>query len=150
MTNQTTAARAGRLVGISYRETARVLRMIDWREVGSIVLRCLVALVVLTYVLGEATGRWTHRTNDGLAALWVRLWVVDHGVTTTPVVDHATATCEQQTADVLAVELCQPTPTAVVTVELARAMLAEGMSQRAVSRELQVPRTTLRRMLARA
>jgi hypothetical protein len=72
MTNQTTAARAGRLVGISYRETARVLRMIDWREVGSIVLRCLVALVVLTYVLGEATGRWTHRTNDGLAALWVQ------------------------------------------------------------------------------
>lgn len=148
MNNLSTAARAGRLAGTAYRETARVVRLIDWAEVGTIVLHGLVTLVILTYVVGLETGRWTHRTNDRLAALWVRLWV---GTPSELLTDAKLGVETVEPApEVLAVQPCDPIPAALVTVELARAMLAEGMSQRAVSRELQIPRTTLRRMLAAA
>jgi hypothetical protein len=100
------------------------------------------------------------------------LQVADHVLTTGPVVEHETATGDPQAAtpsEVLTganlgdgpipaytlVNLphlpIQPAPIAtgrVVTAELARQMMAGGMSQRAVSRELAIPRTTLRRMLA--
>jgi hypothetical protein len=145
MNNLSTAARLGRLTGITYRETARVVRLIDWAEVGAIVLHMTVALVVCTYVVGELTGRAVHRANDRLAALWVRLWVPDHFQQTTKMVAEVLPTTPDQPI--------QPVPvpdSAVVTVELARQMMAQGLSQRAVSRELAIPRTTLRRMLARA
>jgi hypothetical protein len=158
MTELTTAAHMGRVAGIAYRETARVMAMIDWAEVGTIVLHGLVAAVVLTYYGGLLTGRWVYRANDQLARAWVRLWVpeatgkdclqvADHVLTTGPVVEHETAAGESQAPTV------KPAPIAtgrVVTAELARQMMAEGMSQRAVSRELAIPRTTLRRMLAKA
>jgi hypothetical protein len=183
MTELTTAARMGRVAGIAYRETARVMAMIDWAEVGTIVLHGLVAAVVLTYYGGLLTGRAVHRANDQLARAWVRLWVpgatgkdclqvADHVLTTGPVVKHETATGDPQAttpsevltgsqlgdapiaADTLVnpphlpIQLAPIATGRVVTAELARQMMAQGMSQRAVSRELAIPRTTLRRMLA--
>jgi len=152
MNNLSTAARLGRLTGITYRETARVVRLIDWAEVGAIVLHMTVALVVCTYVVGELTGRAVHRANDRLAALWVRLWVPDHFQQTTKMVAEVLPSTPDQPIQATPVtEIPVTVPeSAVVTVELARQMMAQGLSQRAVSRELAIPRTTLRRMLARA
>jgi hypothetical protein len=183
MNNLSTAARLGRLTGITYHETAKVVRLIDWAEVGAIVLNMTVALVVCTYVVGELTGRAVHRANDRLAALWVRLWVPDdcaasfrhqpdtaapRGLCPMPEqsgihADPRPMATTHSAAEVLASTPDQPiqaTPvteipvtvpdSAVVTVELARQMMAQGLSQRAVSRKLAIPRTTLRRMLSRA
>jgi hypothetical protein len=147
MNNLSTAARLGRLTGITYRETAKVVRLIDWAEVGAIVLHMSVALVVCTYLLGKCTGEAVHGANARLARLWVRLWVPGAEVlASTPdqPIQPAPSVKESLTVAV-------PVPdSAVVTVELARQMLAQGLSQRAVSRELAIPRTTLRRMLAKA
>jgi hypothetical protein len=145
MNNLSTAARLGRLTGTTYRETAKVVRLIDWAEVGGIVLHMTVALVVCTYLLGKCTGEAVHGANATLARFWVRLWAPDHFQQTTKMVAEVLASTPDQSI--------QPVPTpdsAVVTVELARQMMAQGLSQRAVSRELAIPRTTLRRMLARA
>ena len=154
MTELTTAARLGRLTGTTYRETARVVRLIDWAEVGAIVLHMTVALVICTYVAGKCTGEAVHGANATLARFWVRLWVPgaevlpstpDQPIPPAPTVKESLTVAEDSSVSAV------PTPdSAVVTVELARQMMAQGLSQRAVSRELAIPRTTLRRMLSRA
>lgn len=49
--------------------------LIDWAEVGQIVLHGLITLAVLTYLAGWYLGRWLHRANDQLSRAWVQLWV---------------------------------------------------------------------------
>lgn len=56
--------------------TGRILAQIDWKEVALIVFHGLIAFAVGIYVAGETLGNWVHRTNDKLAANWVRLIVV--------------------------------------------------------------------------
>lgn len=69
------AGAAGRLAGVAYGHTSRIARLIDWQFALATAWHCLIALLVLTYCAGEATGSWLHRLNDRLARLWVRLWV---------------------------------------------------------------------------
>ena len=75
MTTTTWAGTAGHITALIYRRLVWVLTQIDWTEVGQIIWHGLLALLVCTYLAGEFTGRWVHRTNDRLARLWVRLWV---------------------------------------------------------------------------
>lgn len=49
--------------------------LIDWTEVGQIVIEGVVITAILTFMAGRGLGRWVHRLNDRLAAAWVRLWV---------------------------------------------------------------------------
>lgn len=71
----TFAGTAGRITGTAARHIAHAWSLIDWAEVGTIVLHGLVALVVLTWHAGRLTGRACHRVNDQLAAFWRNLLV---------------------------------------------------------------------------
>jgi len=71
MKNHTTAGAAGRIAGRCY----VAVRLIDWREVASIVWHGLIVLAVMTWHAGYETGRIVHRANDSLAAFWRHLWV---------------------------------------------------------------------------
>ena len=74
-TFNTWAGTAGHITGRTWRALVWIESQIDWAEVGHIVWHGLLAFAVGVYVAGEFTGRWVHRTNDRLAALWVRLLV---------------------------------------------------------------------------
>lgn len=130
MDNLTTAARAGRLAGIAARETVKAVRMVDWEEVGAIVVHGLVIAVVGTYCLGLWTGRAVHGCSEWLAERWPTKPRM-------PRLHKAPAVVHRR----LPVRTLEP-------VLQARWLKARGMSQRAISRQLGIPRTTLRRMLA--
>lgn len=66
---------AGRCAGVACRTIGATWQLIDWREVGSIVLQGLVVLAVLTWHAGHETGAAVHRASDALATLWRRLWL---------------------------------------------------------------------------
>ncbi len=74
-TINTWAGTAGHITGRTWRTLVWIESEIDWAEVAHIVWHGLLAFAVGVYVAGEMTGRWVHRTNDRLAALWVRLLV---------------------------------------------------------------------------
>lgn len=104
--------------------------MIDWEEVGTILVRGLVVLAVLAYYGGRLLRGWVDVTSRVLAKHWPSRPVVDHLRAAKVFVDHVERIHERQ------------------PIVRARWMLARGMSKAAISRELQIPRTTLRRMLA--
>jgi hypothetical protein len=54
----------------------QIWALIDWTEVGQIVIEGVVITAILTFMAGRGLGRWMHRLNDQMAAAWVRLWVV--------------------------------------------------------------------------
>lgn len=125
----------GQIAGIAYREVRDLMRQVDWQEVGTLVLHGIVAAVVLTYCLGLWTGRAVHKSSEWLAKRWP-----------TRPATAAEVRTEQKAVLVTQHRVCvvrhlQP-------VARARYMKARGMSQRAISRELGIPRTTLRRMMA--
>lgn len=49
--------------------------LIDWADVGQIVIEGVVITAIFTFMAGRGLGRWMHRLNDQLAADWVRIWV---------------------------------------------------------------------------
>lgn len=59
------AALAGRIAGTAYAHARRTISLIDWAEVGSIVLHGLQILIVLTLL----AGRYTRRAWDTLLQL---------------------------------------------------------------------------------
>jgi len=74
MTKTNFAGAAGRITGTAFAHARRAAALIDWAEVGQIVLHGIVTIAVMTYLAGEFTGRTLHRLNDQLAALWRSLW----------------------------------------------------------------------------
>jgi hypothetical protein len=110
-----------------------VLNLIDWAEVGSIVVHGVVTLAVLTYWIGWGVGRFMHDASASLGRLHVA-----------------------------ALNLSEPAPVViaepVVTVSAAAqpdaltarivALRAQGLSQRAVADAVGVSRATVRRRLA--
>lgn len=116
MSELTVAARAGRAAGLAVAHTRRAVAMIAWAEVAEIVVHGLVALVALTYVAGEMTGRWLHRTNDRMARAWSRL-IVPVAVPTaepeTPAAEPPASPAEPVTIVITAVP--EPAPMARLT-----------------------------------
>lgn len=61
-------------------QAADSLDQINWKKVFSelselwiLLWKIVITLVVITKVAGETLGNWVHRTNDQLAANWVRM-----------------------------------------------------------------------------
>ena len=84
-----TARTAGRLLGTAYAHTRRTVELIDWAEVGQIVLHGIVTTAVLVYLAGEYTGRTLHRLNDALSRVWVALWVPEPAPAAEPTAEPA-------------------------------------------------------------
>lgn len=98
-------ATAGRVTGLAYAHTRRVVALIDWAEVAAIVWHGLVTLAVMTYLAGEFTGRTLHQLNDRLTAVWSRLWAPQPEVSAKPAAKPILAAPVQHPLAMLADEL---------------------------------------------
>jgi hypothetical protein len=97
--------RAGQAIGHFYYSRLRPLfASIDWALVRHVVWHGLIAVAVGAYVTERFIAASVHKTNDLLAALWVKLWVKPEEKTTAlPIVhpmlalasDLETCTCKQ-------------------------------------------------------
>jgi hypothetical protein len=161
MTTTTWAGTAGRFTGTAYRRLVWIESQIDWAEVGQIVWHRLLALLVFTYLAGEFTGRWLHRTNDQLARLWVRLWVPGPVARPATVEEITVALLPAAPAPVallvMAQSAVQTAPANMAPPQLlhisdpmlraVRMVRTEGRSQRLAAHLCGVPRTSLQRAL---
>ena len=110
-----------------------VLNLIDWAEVGTIVVHGIVTIAVLIYWTGWGLGRFVHDTSASLGRLHVAALNLKQPapvVITEPVVTVST--------------VAQPD---ALTARIA-ALRAQGLSQRAVADAVGVSRATVRRRLA--
>lgn len=124
---------------MNYPTTAQVSAQLEQyaRTIAPAVAYCI-TLVVHAYWLGYRLGRLVHRTNDLLAQRWP----------TRP-----TSTPEPQPAPAPLQEIIRTTGTVVLLtqaeeVEQARALRAQGLTQRAIAVRMGVSRATVRRRLA--
>ena len=109
------------------------------RTIAPAVAFCI-TLVVHTYWLGYRLGRLVHRTNDWLAQHWPTR------PTSTPAPQPAPAPAPLK-------EIIRTTKTVVLLtqaeeIEQARALRAQGLTQRAIAIRMGVSRSTVRRRLA--
>jgi len=98
----------------------------------------VITAVIVTYNAGYAMGRAIHQANDYLAQNWP----------TRP-----TSTAEPQPAPAPLQEIIRTTGTVVLLtqaeeIEQARALRAQGLTQRAIAIRMGVSRATVRRRLA--
>jgi len=128
-----TASTAGRCAGIAFAHTRNTLALIDWAEVGQIILRGLIAVAVAVYVAGELTGRAVHAASAALGRLHVRLLHLDAMPTA------------QVTEQVSQVRDAQPVVISAVVL-----LREAGLSQRQIAETLGCSRSTVRRRLAMA
>ncbi len=110
-----------------------VLNLIDWAEVGAIIVHGIVAIAVLIYWTGWGVGRFVHDTSASLGRL------------------HVAALNLKQPASVVIPEPVVTVSTAVqpdaLTARIA-ALRADGWSQQRIADAVGVSRTTVRRRLA--
>jgi hypothetical protein len=124
-----TASTAGRLAGLAVARTRSTLALIDWAEVGQIVLHGLIAVAVAVYVAGELTGRAVHAASAALGRFHVRLLHLDPMPTEQP---------------------SQVQDTQPVVINAAVLLREAGLSQRQIAASLGCSRATVRRQLALA
>ncbi|MEY2986091.1 MAG: hypothetical protein RJB24_320 [Candidatus Parcubacteria bacterium] len=114
--------------------TGRILSLIDWEEVGLIVFHGLITFAVGIYVAGETLGNWVHRTNDQLAANWVRMLALtpvmeeeenEEDEVPLPTVSSPPTEVGQAPLPVITEEVSVPTPPTVVEVEPLLPQVAE-------------------------
>lgn len=124
---------------MNYPTTAQVSTQLEQyaRTIAPAVAFCI-TLVVHTYWLGYRLGRLVHRTNDWLAQRWP----------TRPA-----STSAPQPAPAPLREIIRTTGTVVLLtqaeeIEQARALRAQGLTQRAIAIRMGVSRSTVRRRLA--
>ncbi len=110
-----------------------VLNLIDWAEVGAIIVHGIVAIAVLIYWTGWGVGRFVHDTSASLGRL------------------HVAALNLKQPASVVIPEPVVTVSTAAspdaLTARIA-ALRADGWSQQRIAGAVGVSRTTVRRRLA--
>lgn len=124
---------------MNYPTTAQVSAQLEQyaRTIAPAVAFCI-TLVVHTYWLGYRLGKLVHRTNDLLAQRWP----------TRPA-----STPAPQPAPAPLQEIIRTTGTVVLLtqaeeIEQARALRAQGLTQRAIAIRMGVSRSTVRRRLA--
>lgn len=113
-------------------QAADRLDNVDWKtvakeliELWTIIFKGIIVLTVGIYIAGETLGTWVHRTNDWLAANWVRMLAL------TPVMEEeeneedevplptvpSTPPEARQEIRLIADEVSVPTPPTIVEVE---------------------------------
>ena len=146
------AARAGRYTGLAYRQLVWALTQTDWAEVGRIVGHGLIALVVLTYVAGECSGRWVHATNDRLARIWVGVLVrkaaTSSELQTAARFDVPQLLLPPAPAPVALLAPAKPTEPPAVHIDAVAMLAAGGMSQRSIAKHLGISRHRVKAALA--
>ena len=109
------------------------LDQINWKKVFSelselwiLLWKIVITLVVITKVAGETLGNWMHRTNDQLAANWVRMLALnpvmeeeenEEEKVLPPTVPSTPTEVEQTPLPGITEEVSVPTPPTVVEVE---------------------------------
>jgi hypothetical protein len=149
----TLAGAAGRLAGTIARGMIWARTEIEWPEVGALVIDCMTALAVLTFLAGRACRRaWdalpvqSDRLGRWYAALLVPSPTAGHFEVGTKMVPETGGTERGNAAS----DVAQPR-TGIIHISdpMARAvrMVHEGKSQRLAAARCGVPRSSLQRVL---